>query len=96
MPTRCSLQPQAVTARDDDQCCSLPCRLRVFPDGRRECALVRESGRLLARIHEARGSILVYARVRPPTAEEAATPEVKDVVDILSDSELSLYDEGKR
>jgi hypothetical protein len=58
--------------------------------------LVRESSRLLARIHEARGSILVYARVRPPTQEELTAPDVKDVVDILSDSELSLYDEGKR
>ena len=57
---------------------------------------MRENGRLLARVHENRGSILVYARVRPPTPDELKAPGVFGVVDVLSDTDLAFYDSGKR
>ncbi len=61
-----------------------------------ESSLVRENARLLARVHENRGNILVYARVRPPNDEELATDGVVEVVDVLSDTEVALYDASKR
>ncbi len=47
---------------------------------------VKENGKLLARVHENRGNILVYARVRPPTADEVAASDALEVVQILSDT----------
>ena len=61
-----------------------------------EAYIVRENGRLLSRVHENRGSILVYARVRPPTADEVKAPGVFGVVDVLSDTDLAFYDSAKR
>jgi hypothetical protein len=57
---------------------------------------VRENGKLLSRVHENRGNILVYARVRPPTNEEVEASDALEVVQILSDTELAFYDSGKR
>jgi hypothetical protein len=61
-----------------------------------EALAVLEHSRLLSRIHESRGSILVYARVRPPTSEELAVRDAVEVVDILSDTELAFFDGSKR
>jgi hypothetical protein len=58
--------------------------------------LVRENGRLLSRIHENHGSILVYARVRPPTQDELKVSGVFGVVDVLNDTDLAFYDSAKR
>ncbi len=57
---------------------------------------MRENGKLLARVHENRGNILVYARVRPPTVEEVSNTDALEVVQILSETELAFYDAGKR
>ena len=72
------------------------CHLRGTAGAGRETCFVRENGKLLARVHENRGNILVYARVRPPTSEELVAPDALEVVQILSETELAFYDDGKR